>query len=602
MFKKAFSTLLHHLLPYTSLSRSDDGADLTLSKRLYTPSVFHFFVSRYFILVIFTSIFVHGILHTVILRRPISSTLRTKLLLRFPTILYLYITTVTLLYHFSNHYSLPLARTGKSEADTLWSAFKAISLSCIVDVFSDCIENRDRSEPQSMTLLEWAITLYFTASSSNREHSQINHGIVVAILHLSQLLTFHIMKFINPALDRYRLIPSSIFGAIGLLHFLFAMSRAEDYPLIPFTIRILELLVLTVIAIFTLVRLVTLLIVGGAGCPHPLFDRRSLPRWHEDYGLAVFRLGNACVESGSGTYSNELTAVVMPVSRAETGRHTGRSGKGPFATLVPDRVPTGRQRMQMRKRARYVTIKMFLFNCMKAFMRSMEWLWYRARRRRRSGEMERYVDMPLTAENKSVDEDGEELYMRFLGGDLSETEMEDSEEYFPPSPSISDSEEEVEGEEEEEREEAGCNSNCEGTELENNAILMSSEAAGLMEDMVQFDRDRDIPVLLPLPLFFLTHYLTFGTLTRRRFNRLLSTDAPLTNSDESQENGKNSNEKDDTDWRCVVCQSAERCILLRPCFCLALCDECRERMARRKYKSCPTCRREVEGYSRVYVP
>ncbi|KAF9174660.1 hypothetical protein BGX20_010341 [Mortierella sp. AD010] len=53
---------------------------------------------------------------------------------------------------------------------------------------------------------------------------------------------------------------------------------------------------------------------------------------------------------------------------------------------------------------------------------------------------------------------------------------------------------------------------------------------------------------------------------------------------------------------CVVCQSEPRGILLRPCRCLALCNECREVLASRRFKQCPCCRSDVQGFSKIYIP
>ncbi|PWW71668.1 hypothetical protein C7212DRAFT_303221 [Tuber magnatum] len=53
---------------------------------------------------------------------------------------------------------------------------------------------------------------------------------------------------------------------------------------------------------------------------------------------------------------------------------------------------------------------------------------------------------------------------------------------------------------------------------------------------------------------------------------------------------------------CVVCQSASRSIIVWPCRCLALCEDCRVCLAHNNYKSCVCCRQSVEGFSRIYVP
>ncbi|KAJ2491780.1 hypothetical protein IWW37_001979 [Coemansia sp. RSA 2050] len=52
---------------------------------------------------------------------------------------------------------------------------------------------------------------------------------------------------------------------------------------------------------------------------------------------------------------------------------------------------------------------------------------------------------------------------------------------------------------------------------------------------------------------------------------------------------------------CVVCWKSPRCVMLRPCRCLCLCNECRSALALRNFDHCPCCRRSVIGYSRVYA-
>lgn len=64
--------------------------------------------------------------------------------------------------------------------------------------------------------------------------------------------------------------------------------------------------------------------------------------------------------------------------------------------------------------------------------------------------------------------------------------------------------------------------------------------------------------------------------------------------------------QDDNDDRggpqCVVCHSAPRKIIVWPCRCLSLCDECRVTLAMNNFDKCVCCRREVVSFSRIYVP
>lgn len=54
--------------------------------------------------------------------------------------------------------------------------------------------------------------------------------------------------------------------------------------------------------------------------------------------------------------------------------------------------------------------------------------------------------------------------------------------------------------------------------------------------------------------------------------------------------------------QCVVCHSSPRAIIVWPCRCLSLCDECRVTLAMNNFDKCVCCRREVISFSRIYVP
>ncbi|KAI1302755.1 hypothetical protein F5Y03DRAFT_385332 [Xylaria venustula] len=53
---------------------------------------------------------------------------------------------------------------------------------------------------------------------------------------------------------------------------------------------------------------------------------------------------------------------------------------------------------------------------------------------------------------------------------------------------------------------------------------------------------------------------------------------------------------------CVVCHVEPRKIIVWPCRCLSLCDECRVSLAMNNFDKCVCCRREVISFSRIYVP
>ncbi|XDG06986.1 hypothetical protein ABKA04_006601 [Annulohypoxylon sp. FPYF3050] len=67
-------------------------------------------------------------------------------------------------------------------------------------------------------------------------------------------------------------------------------------------------------------------------------------------------------------------------------------------------------------------------------------------------------------------------------------------------------------------------------------------------------------------------------------------------------NGADDEEDDRGGPQCVVCHSAPRKIIVWPCRCLSLCDECRVTLAMNNFDKCVCCRREVVSFSRIYVP
>ncbi|KAI1815343.1 hypothetical protein GGS20DRAFT_341165 [Poronia punctata] len=78
----------------------------------------------------------------------------------------------------------------------------------------------------------------------------------------------------------------------------------------------------------------------------------------------------------------------------------------------------------------------------------------------------------------------------------------------------------------------------------------------------------------------------------------------LSRREQTQRDGAGGGESGETETGplCVVCQSAPRKIIVWPCRCLSLCDECRVTLATNNFDKCVCCRRDVVSFSRIYVP
>lgn len=54
--------------------------------------------------------------------------------------------------------------------------------------------------------------------------------------------------------------------------------------------------------------------------------------------------------------------------------------------------------------------------------------------------------------------------------------------------------------------------------------------------------------------------------------------------------------------QCAICHCAPRTVLVWPCRCLSLCEECRMHLAVNNFSKCVCCRRDVVAFSRLFVP
>lgn len=59
---------------------------------------------------------------------------------------------------------------------------------------------------------------------------------------------------------------------------------------------------------------------------------------------------------------------------------------------------------------------------------------------------------------------------------------------------------------------------------------------------------------------------------------------------------------DESGPKCVVCQTSPRCIIVWPCRCLSLCNDCRISLSMNDFAKCVCCRGDVVSFSRIFIP
>ncbi|CCH46333.1 putative membrane protein [Wickerhamomyces ciferrii] len=103
-----------------------------------------------------------------------------------------------------------------------------------------------------------------------------------------------------------------------------------------------------------------------------------------------------------------------------------------------------------------------------------------------------------------------------------------------------------------------------------------------------------------------THLLQDKRLTRSLYSKInqdmLLKEVLLQNRTTNHGHNHHDHQQDDTDLSCVVCQTNNREIIVWPCKCFALCENCRISLGVRGFSICVCCRRKVDGYSKIYIP
>ena len=139
---------------------------------------------------------------------------------------------------------------------------------------------------------------------------------------------------INQKWSNQRLIPSAIISLIGLTHFHAVLWFSKSsYPLLNYMPCLFESLLLSFIILAVFLNALTQLVTEGS-ITRPLFGHHSvlLPKWDEDFSIALLRMGTASLEtssvSGFGNEVGSVSALTPPmVDEAKAGTvELGRFG------------------------------------------------------------------------------------------------------------------------------------------------------------------------------------------------------------------------------------------------------------------------------------
>ncbi|CAL1705782.1 unnamed protein product [Somion occarium] len=506
----------------------------------------------------------------------------------------------------------------KSMDDICWFTFTSVCTTLFVGALTSGMEGLDGSHNTPFNLFAYSFVLYlYTSPVVQVEPSQgggplrpDRHAIITMILPLFQ---------IRQKWATLRLIPTTVVGILSLAHFhtVFWLYPAS-YPL-PNYVPNLVGSALLAITLFTLSlnAFTQLCLTGSVSKPLLGHTASLMPRLDEDFTMVLFRLGTASLEATSvAGLGNEVGGVGITSAShhplPDDDRHgvveLSRSGVVSVTPGLSDNqyeLKQGFFNEITQVKANPTRTHLLVDTVMNAswrreFGRFMRALWHVIKGTWLSLTSRRNTvpSSPGTVdEDDDTEESDKEVYDKFLRGEI----MSDGEDeaYEPDLGQISDDEEQDPDE----------SSSGDGPEIASLYADLSDAAS----------TSSAAPVLLA----HMTN-ASSSPLTRRRYTSLVNIPTQAgpqpydTNNEddwdtfvrarrENTQRRLSSNGNDDGAIMrsCVVCTVEPREIICWPCRCLALCDDCRENMASRSAASkhsCPCCRRNVEGYSRIYIP
>ncbi|KAG9302320.1 hypothetical protein G9A89_008812 [Geosiphon pyriformis] len=574
----------------------------------FHPNLWNFIYSHHLYLAIFVNVLNNRINAIVAPRNPRPLPFTTRLFLRLPCFFLMLKSALVLISRIAGE--IPWLQKYVAESvlgysldytdhQALWLCLKALSAVYIMKAFHSSLENRNLpGREQATNLYEWALLFHLYASNF---HSNIDL-LIIALLELVDALVLEIL-YIHPHGTQYRLIPTTIIGIIGIGHLAHALRYSETYPLLQSVARFPELALICVIIMCTILHGIAIIATGGNLRGRFFLDARSLPSLNQDYTMALYSIGMACIEATrTDGYRNEMNPIAVPMGTVfETSRRRRKSNRrrptcgydneqleinGTTASQEPDDNPL-----------RLTVMTNFAISLIQAAADCGAWVLDRlpipflARGNNNSQElMEGSPQVRLEHHNIADGFDSDaDLYARFLQNE--DLDDEDDDEYkendIPNHESESDSEDD------------------ESQDVYNELISLGND----IREQEQTQSLSSHPSASILQLF-LTHLMHTPTLTRTQYRHL--TERPPVSS-AAQENSAllaliqqrreiGEIKQPITDRLCVICHAEPRQCLLKPCSCFAMCNECREVMAQKRFKTCPCCRRPVEGWCRIYVP
>ncbi|CAG8553783.1 6315_t:CDS:2 [Paraglomus occultum] len=611
----------HRMLPVYEPLNLEGRSDIPE----FHPSLWNFFWSPNLYLAVFVNVLNNRINAIIAPRTPRPLPTYIRLAIRLPCF-YLMIKSALVLIaciaderQWTQEYMGSLLKGYSMEytdAQALWLCLKSLSAVYVMKQFHSSMENRSLpGREQATNLYEWALLFHLYVSNRHPNTDLL----LIALLELLDIMLLEIL-YIHPRGIQYRLIPTSFVGILGIVHYAYALRyRSDTYPLLQSIARFPELALIGIIIMCTILHGVAIVVTGGNVRRRFFLDARTLPTLNQDYTMALYQVGTACVEATRiDGFRNELNPVAVPMGTIfEANRKKSKKANKRRPTCGFDNEQLDDSGVSLSppeqddNPQRFTLLSNFSYQLLQTVSAFGGWIlefvpfinFGRARRQHITPSSASSVAATAAAlqavqqslyHNSETEVDvEEELYNNFLQNETIDDQ--DDDEYNEDSQTAEGS---LEDEEQD--------------DIVDDVGEVYTELLSLGSDIREqiHNPASNLGNSSGLQLF-ITHLVHSPVLTRTQYRRLTQTPpasavydeaAALLTLMEERQAVSDTLTNPITDRLCVICHTEPRQCLLKPCRCFAICDDCRQAMAQKRFKKCPCCRSDVEGYCRIYVP
>ncbi|KTW28459.1 hypothetical protein T552_01720 [Pneumocystis carinii B80] len=541
-------------------------------------------------------------------RRPVHLNFWKRLVLRLMPIILLFKTSWMLLSYikFKND---PIARYFPSfikpyEAPyILWSTYKIICFTTFMNTFIASLQMRLPLNDHGMTIFEYAVS--FTELNFSTPSTEM---IVITFLSVFGILLSQFLCLFN--IERFKLISSTIIGCSFLSYFSWSIynGRGLHFSTTVCVSFIPHLITIFVIIISLMISLLVRLIVNhSSNLRTDIFNgtifvgnNLGLDMSDDFFGL-LLKFGMLALTSAQeAVFLNEAEEIKLVEKTwiEESDEYLKLINTNGFSKERKNiECKNGKQRDANRYRvSTWKPTIMLLTKTIQTVKALILWIIIVLKKGKTH----------LYEEHVQDNQDVNSLYNRFIQGyDMLEEESDDSD--FIPSLSIY-SNDDNEDWKNNESIEANLHESS-SDDNDNYAERSFSELFPNLRSLAPFiSPDHEESRILQ------SHMSSHTVVTRSKYREILcssygSDDIKRlleTIKERRQSISKLGNNFGDENMvqirRCVICCSSMRNIVLWPCRCLALCDDCRKTLAMRNFKECPCCRQSVISYSRIWIP